>query len=74
MNSIDTAPSPELMQATIKYRRENKIDEPMFRSLLRVQNNEILYYKTVKLFPIRIFKQKKRSEISLRFFIEIYIF
>ncbi|MDA3952063.1 MAG: radical SAM protein [Bacteroidales bacterium] len=37
MNSIDTAPSPELMQATIKYRIENKIDEPMFRSLLRVQ-------------------------------------
>ena len=38
MNSIDTAPSRELMQATIKYRSENKIDEPMFRSLLRVQN------------------------------------
>jgi hypothetical protein len=38
MNSIDTAPSKELIQATMKYRIENKIDEPMFRSLLRVQN------------------------------------
>ena len=36
LNSIDTAPSPELMQKTLKYRQENKIDEPMFRTLLRV--------------------------------------
>lgn len=38
MNSIDTTPSKELMQATLKYRAENNINEPMFRSLLKVQN------------------------------------
>jgi radical SAM superfamily enzyme YgiQ (UPF0313 family) len=37
LNSIDTTPSPELMQAAIKYRLESNIEEPMFRSLLRVQ-------------------------------------
>jgi radical SAM superfamily enzyme YgiQ (UPF0313 family) len=41
MNSINTAPSPQLMKATIKYRSENKINEPMFRSLLRVQNSSL---------------------------------
>jgi radical SAM superfamily enzyme YgiQ (UPF0313 family) len=39
MNSINTEPSRELMLAAIKYRKENNIDEPMFRTLLRVQNN-----------------------------------
>ncbi|MCK5170641.1 MAG: radical SAM protein, partial [Bacteroidales bacterium] len=38
MNSIDTVPSPELMQAALKYRKENSIEEPTFRTLLRVQN------------------------------------
>lgn len=38
LNSIDTSPSPELMQAAIKYRNESNIEEPMFRSLLRIQN------------------------------------
>lgn len=38
MNSIDTAPSPELMQAALSYRKKNRIDEPMFRTLLRMQN------------------------------------
>ena len=38
INSIDTEPSPELMQAAIKYRKEKGVDEPMFRTLLRVQN------------------------------------
>ena len=39
LNSIDTTPSPELMQVAIKYRQENKVEEPMFRTLLRVQNS-----------------------------------
>ncbi len=38
MNSIDTEPSPELMQAALMYRSEHSIEEPMFRTLLRVQN------------------------------------
>lgn len=38
MNSIDTEPSPELMQSVLKYRKEKGVDEPMFRTLLRVQN------------------------------------
>jgi len=38
MNSIDTEPYPELMQAALKYLGENRIEEPMFRTLLRVQN------------------------------------
>jgi len=38
LNSIDTTPSPELMQAAIKYRQKKNTDEPMFRTLLRVQN------------------------------------
>ncbi len=38
LNSIDTTPSPELMQAAIQYRMENKVEEPMFRTLLRIQN------------------------------------
>jgi len=38
LNSIDTGPTKELMQSTIKYRTENNINEPMFRSLLKVQN------------------------------------
>lgn len=37
LNSIDTTPSPELMQAAIKHRKENRVEEPMFRSLLKVQ-------------------------------------
>ena len=40
MNSIDTAPSKELMQAAIQYRKENKLVEPMFRTLLRIQNQK----------------------------------
>jgi radical SAM superfamily enzyme YgiQ (UPF0313 family) len=39
LNSIDTTPSPELMQAAIQYRMKNKVQEPMFRTLLRVQNS-----------------------------------
>jgi radical SAM superfamily enzyme YgiQ (UPF0313 family) len=38
LNSIDTRPTKELLQSTIKYRTENNINEPMFRSLLKVQN------------------------------------
>lgn len=38
LNSINTTPSPELMQAAIQYRMEKKVQEPMFRTLLRVQN------------------------------------
>lgn len=37
MNSINTAPSKELMQAAIRYRQQNKVEEPMFRTLLRVE-------------------------------------
>ncbi|MEE4197424.1 MAG: radical SAM protein [Bacteroidales bacterium] len=39
LNSIDTAPSPALMQAAIQYRMENNVQEPMFRTLLRIQNS-----------------------------------
>lgn len=39
MNSIDTTPPKELIQAAIKYRMENKVEEPMFRTLLHVQNS-----------------------------------
>lgn len=42
MNSIDTAPSKELMKAAIEYRKTNQIDEPMFRTLLRVQSMQTL--------------------------------
>ena len=38
LNSIDTAPPPELLHAALKYRSENNIEEPMFRTLLRVSN------------------------------------
>ena len=38
MNSIDTEPSPELMQVALMYRSEHSIEEPLFRTLLRVQN------------------------------------
>jgi radical SAM superfamily enzyme YgiQ (UPF0313 family) len=37
MNSINTAPSKELMQAAIRYRQQNQVEEPMFRTLLRVE-------------------------------------
>lgn len=37
LNSINTAPSKELMQEAIKYRNKNNSDEPMFRTLLKVQ-------------------------------------
>lgn len=40
MNSIDTEPSKKLMQAAIKYRKNTDTDEPMFRTLLRIQNQE----------------------------------
>jgi radical SAM superfamily enzyme YgiQ (UPF0313 family) len=39
LNSIDSSPSPELMQAAVQYRMKNKVQEPMFRTLLRVQNS-----------------------------------
>ena len=39
MNSIDTSPSKELMKAAIEYRKEHKVDEPMFRTLLRVEQS-----------------------------------
>lgn len=39
LNSIDTTPSPELMQAAIQYRMKKRVQEPMFRTLLRVQNS-----------------------------------
>ena len=38
LNSIDTKPTEDLIQETLKYRSENNINEPMFRSLLRVEN------------------------------------
>ncbi|MGM0406901.1 MAG: hypothetical protein ACQERU_02910, partial [Bacteroidota bacterium] len=38
LNSIDTAPSPELMKRAIAYRKENQSNEPMFRILLKLQN------------------------------------
>lgn len=37
MNSIDTAPSKELMEAAIRYKKKYQLDEPMFRTLLRVE-------------------------------------
>ena len=36
INSINSSPSPELMKEAIKYRQENRIDEPMFRTLLKL--------------------------------------
>jgi len=36
VNSINSSPDPELLKLAINYRRENKIDEPMFRTLLRL--------------------------------------
>ncbi|PLX18494.1 MAG: hypothetical protein C0597_06185, partial [Marinilabiliales bacterium] len=39
LNSIDTTPSPELIQAATRYRDENRVEEPMFRTLLRIQNS-----------------------------------
>jgi len=36
VNSINSAPSPELLKKAIKYRQENDIDEPMFRTLLKI--------------------------------------
>jgi hypothetical protein len=38
LNSIDTEPSKELMQKAINYRKENRINEPMFRTLLRLES------------------------------------
>jgi radical SAM superfamily enzyme YgiQ (UPF0313 family) len=38
LNSIDTEPSKELMQNAINYRKENHINEPMFRTLLRLES------------------------------------
>lgn len=38
MNSADTTPSSELMQLAISYRIKNQVDEPMFRTLLRIEN------------------------------------
>jgi len=37
LNSIETDPSPELMKIAMTYRKRNKINEPMFRTLLRVE-------------------------------------
>ena len=37
LNSINTSPNKELMKAAIAYRKKNMIEEPMFRTLLRVQ-------------------------------------
>ncbi|MGE0090310.1 MAG: radical SAM protein [Bacteroidales bacterium] len=36
VNSINSSPDPDLLNRAIQYRRENKIDEPMFRTLLRL--------------------------------------
>ncbi|HAN20048.1 MAG: hypothetical protein A2X13_07210 [Bacteroidetes bacterium GWC2_33_15] len=36
VNSIDSAPSPELLKQAIQFRQENNIDEPMFRTLLKL--------------------------------------
>ncbi len=33
----DVRPSPEMMKETIQYRAENNLNEPMFRSLLRIR-------------------------------------
>jgi len=33
----DVRPSPEMMKETMQYRAENKLNEPMFRSLLRIR-------------------------------------
>ena len=38
MNSVDTEPPAELVQAALKYREENRVEEPMFRSLLTMKN------------------------------------
>jgi radical SAM superfamily enzyme YgiQ (UPF0313 family) len=38
LNSIDTEPSKELMQTAINYRKENHINEPIFRTLLRLES------------------------------------
>jgi len=38
MNSINTTPPKDLMQKAIIYRKENKVDEPMYRTLLRLEN------------------------------------
>ncbi len=38
MNSIDTEVSPELLQSVLEYRKECGIEEPMFRTLLKIQN------------------------------------
>lgn len=36
VNSVNSSPDPELLSRAIQYRKENKIDEPMFRTLLRL--------------------------------------
>ena len=36
VNSINSSPDPELLKLAINYRRENKTDEPMFRTLLKL--------------------------------------
>ncbi|MFW5721553.1 MAG: hypothetical protein ACOCWW_04150, partial [Bacteroidota bacterium] len=38
LNSIETAPSPDLMAKALDYRKKYKVDEPMFRTLLRLKN------------------------------------
>ncbi len=36
LNSIETAPSPDLMAKALAYRKKYKVEEPMFRTLLRI--------------------------------------
>lgn len=36
VNSVNSSPDSELLNRAIQYRKENKIDEPMFRTLLRL--------------------------------------
>ncbi|MBU8891296.1 MAG: radical SAM protein [Bacteroidales bacterium] len=38
INSVDSEPPAELVQAALKYREENRVEEPMFRSLLTMKN------------------------------------
>src|SRR6056297_1632621 len=39
LNSIDTAPSPELIKIALAYQKENKTNEPMFRTMLRIKSS-----------------------------------
>jgi radical SAM superfamily enzyme YgiQ (UPF0313 family) len=36
VNSINSSPDPELLKRAIQFRKENSIDEPMFRTLLKL--------------------------------------